>query len=70
MATMYAAKEGTTYVLRQTRYREQLASGCEHPHDTCAVANSARQLQEMVSKHWPDADFSALQAELAPSTVH
>lgn len=59
-ASMYAAKEGAMFVLRQERYRELLAAGCEHPHDVCVVATSAQQLKEMSTPHWPDADFSAV----------
>lgn len=69
MSTMYASKEGGMFFLRQERFREQLAAGREHPHDVCAVATSAKQLQEMTVRHWPDADFSGVQEELVP-TVH
>lgn len=63
--TMYASRdEKGLYSLRQERYREQLLSGAEHPHDVCAVATSAAQLHEMTVKHWPDADFSAFASEL------
>ena len=60
MSGVYAVQEGSLYVLRQVRFRDELAAGREHPHDVCAVATSAVQLEEMVKPHWPDADYSAL----------
>jgi hypothetical protein len=60
MSTMYAVKDGQMYVLRQERFRAQLAAGTVHPHDVCVVATTARQLHDMTMPHWPDADFSAI----------
>lgn len=64
-ASMYAAHDANgLYTLRQARYRSRLLAGSEHPHDVCAVATSAKQLHEMTVKHWPDADFTAISAEM------
>ncbi len=64
---MYALKEGGMFVLRQTRYKEQLAAGREHPHDVCIVAPSLASLRTMTESTGFDADFSAVEA-LEPTT--
>jgi len=71
MATMYARAEQepgqfTLFTLRQTRYREQLLRGEEHPHDVCAMARSIEELRAMCEKHWPDADYSLSTTGAAP----
>lgn len=58
---MYVVQEGSLFVLRQTRYREQLDQGREHPHDSCAIARSVAEMHSMVDKHWPDADYSQVE---------
>lgn len=57
---MYVAQEGDLFVLRQERFRAQLAKGQEHPHDQCAVARSVEEMHSMADKHWPGADYSAV----------
>jgi hypothetical protein len=57
---MYVAKEDGMVVLRQSRFRDQLSAGKEHPHDVCAVARDVAEMHSMVDKHWPDADYSAV----------
>jgi hypothetical protein len=58
LGTMYARREGEFVVLRQERYRAQLANNNEHPHDVCAIARTVDELHSMCDKHWPDADYS------------
>lgn len=57
---MYVHRTAQGFVeLRQTRYRDRLAAGKEHPHDVCAVARDIGELRSMCEKHWPDTDWSA-----------
>lgn len=60
---MYVVREGNLLVLRQQRFRAQLANGQEHPHDICALAHTVTEMHSMIDKHWPDADFSAVAGE-------
>ena len=59
--SMYVAKEGI-YVLRQTRFKEMLAAGKEHPHDVCAYARSVEEMHQMVDKHFDSIDYSAVES--------
>lgn len=61
MSEMYVIQKGSMLELRQTRFREQLNAGIEHPHDVCAVARSVEEMRGMVDKHWPDIDYSAVE---------
>ncbi len=65
MAEMYVTKEHGTYYLRQTRFKQLLEQGQEHPHDVCAVATSVAQMHQMIDKHWPNADYSAVEEQAA-----
>jgi len=65
---MYVVREGNLLVLRQQRFRAQLADGREHPHDVCALAHSVAEMHSMTDKHWPDADFSAVAGEQSGET--
>lgn len=63
MKSMYVANHNGSFVLRQERFREQLAAGREHPHDICAYASSVEQMHSMVDKHWPNQiDYSAVES--------
>lgn len=68
LAEMYVVREGNLLVLRQQRFRAQLADGQEHPHDICALAHSVAEMHSMLDKHWPDADFSAVAGETEGET--
>ena len=49
------------YDLRQTRYKEQLAQGNEHPHDVIAQGFTVTGMLEIIEKWFKDsADTSAL----------
>lgn len=50
------------YDMRQTRYKAVRDRGGDHPHDLMAVGFTARQMDEMLAKHFLDAsiDRSAL----------
>lgn len=61
---MYVVKEGALYVMRQGRYAAQLAIGKEHPHDICAYARSVEEMHTMCDKHWPDADYTDVSADV------
>ncbi len=67
MPSMYATKEGGMFVLRQARFKEQLAAGREHPHDVCVVAPTLASLRTMTETTGFEADFSAVEA-LEPTT--
>lgn len=67
MAEMYVSQNGLLFELRQERYRAQRAAGREHPDDVCAIARSVEEMHQMVDKHWPNADYSAVeQAKTCP----
>lgn len=62
MKSMYVANQHGSFVLRQERYRAQLAAGDEHPHDICAFASSVKQMHSMVDHLWPgQIDYSAVE---------
>lgn len=62
MTTYYAVKVGNDrYDLRQSRYREQLQAGKEHPHDLMACSFTADGLRDICEKYGFDADLSALE---------
>lgn len=61
MAEMYVIKGKSLYELRQARFRAQLQLGAEHPHDVCAFARSVEEMHRMADKHWPDANYSAVE---------
>jgi hypothetical protein len=64
MATYYTEKTGPDrYDLRQTRFRAQRDTGKEHPHDLMAVSFSADGMLELIKKHFPDTDASAISEE-------
>jgi hypothetical protein len=66
MATYYTEKTGLDrYDLRQTRYRSQRSTGKEHPHDLMAVSFPAAGMLELIKKHFPDTDASAITEEPA-----
>ncbi len=65
MAEMYVTKEDNLYYLRQTRFKQLLERGQEHPHDVCVVATSVVQMHEMADKHWPSIDYSAVEGQAA-----
>lgn len=44
----YLTASNGVYELRQTRFKQQLQSGREHPHDVCAVARSKDEMRGMV----------------------
>lgn len=63
MKSMYVANQHGSFVLRQERFRAQLAAGNEHPHDICAFASSVKQMHSMVDHLWPDqVDYSAVES--------
>jgi hypothetical protein len=64
MATYYTEKTGPDrYDLRQTRFKAQRDTGKEHPHDLMAVSFSAAGMLELIKKHFPDTDASAINEE-------
>jgi len=46
--------------LRQARYAEQLRAGREHPHDLMATGFTGQDMRDLVAKHFPDTDLTAL----------
>lgn len=62
MTTYYVEKSDSGLLeLRQQRFREQRASGKEHPHDICAVARTVEELQEMERRYLTGGvDYSAV----------
>lgn len=54
---------GDYWDMRQTRYKAQMASGKEHPHDLCATGFSAQQMCDLVAQHGFDVDLSPLEKE-------
>lgn len=61
MPDMYVIQKGSMLELRQTRFREQLNAGVEHPHDLCAVARSVDEMHSIADKRWLDIDYSAVE---------
>lgn len=60
--TYYVAKTGDDrFDLRQTRYKEQLEAGREHPHDLMATGFTADGMREILAKWFADTDASALE---------
>ncbi|WP_186214603.1 hypothetical protein [Burkholderia gladioli] len=49
------------FVLHEERFRPQLDQGTEHPRDACAIARDVAEMHTMIDKHWPDADYSAVE---------
>lgn len=69
MAEMYVIKNGEFYELRQERFRAGLEAGKEHPHDVCALARSVQEMHDMADKHWPDIDYSRVEAQDNPNSA-
>ena len=57
-AEMYVHEEPNGFVsLRQTRFRDALKAGREHPHDVRAMATDRPGLASLCKPHWPDVDY-------------
>lgn len=66
MPGMYAYRDGSgLFSMRQTRYQTDRQNGREHPHDVCAIARSLGELRLMCAPHWPQADYSIAEAQVA-----
>jgi len=64
MTTYYGVTEGefSIFVLRQTRYKADLARGIEHKNDICAYAQSLDEMKAVAEKYFKgDVDYSAVE---------